>query len=164
MSKTTVELYAKKDSAIKTTTYSIEGPQKNSNELGDNMYGFCKNIIGKLIYYLFTIIDEENASLEKKSLFNSLKENSVLITYFGPIYIDFDDHPPYSDALSRIFETNINAHIWCDHGYSYSTIKDKVLKLINKKSWEVIKECFPEANQVKKFPITTVRKICKYFQ
>ena len=86
----------------------------------------------KLADYFFTIIDEENASLEKKSLFNSLKENSVLITYFGPIYIDFDDHPPYSGALAENLGTNTNSHIQCNNSYPYLTIKDNMLTWINK--------------------------------
>ena len=39
------------------------------------------------------------------------------------MYISFDEYPPYSGAISNIFETNINAHIQCDRGYPYSTIK-----------------------------------------
>ena len=51
------------------------------------------------------------------------------------MYIDFDEYPPYSGAISEKYEANINAHIQCDHGYTYSTIKGNMLIWINKESW-----------------------------
>ena len=77
----------------------------------------------KLADYFFTIIDEENASLENRSLFTSVKEYATLIKSFGPMYMNFDEYPPYSGAISENFETNINVHIWCDHGLPYPAIK-----------------------------------------
>ena len=50
------------------------------------------------------------------------------------MYIDFDKYPPYSGALSENFETNINARIWCNHGFPYSTNKGNLLTCINKES------------------------------
>ena len=61
-----------------------------------------------------------------------MKENAKLIKHFGPMYIDFDDYPSYSSALSENFETYISAHILCDKGYAYSTIKDNMLTWISK--------------------------------
>ena len=75
---------------------------------------------------------------------------------FCPIYIDFDYYSPYSGAVSDMFEKNINAHIQCDHTYPYSKMKDKMLTWINKESWEMTKDFFPEAKQVNKCPRTTV--------
>ena len=37
--------------------------------------------------------------------------------------IDFYEYLLYSGAISQFCETNINAHIQCDRGYPYSTIK-----------------------------------------
>ena len=54
-----------------------------------------------------------------------LKENYPLIKHFGPIYIDFDEYPRYSGRTSAIFETTINESIQCDHGYAYSSGKNK---------------------------------------
>ena len=65
------------------------------------------------------------------------------------MYIDFDDYPSYSSALSENFETDINAHILCDKGYAYSTIKDNMLTWISKEIQEIMKICFPKAKQVK---------------
>ena len=39
------------------------------------------------------VLDLGTASLGIGYLFNELKENSLLIKHFGPIYIDFDAYP-----------------------------------------------------------------------
>ena len=51
------------------------------------------------------------------------------------MYIDFGDYPPYSGAISENFETKVNVHIQCYHGYSYSSIKDNMRTSINEESW-----------------------------
>ena len=51
------------------------------------------------------------------------------------MYIDFDNYPPYSSAISEIFETNVNANIQCGHGYAYSSRKEKICIWINEESW-----------------------------
>ena len=65
------------------------------------------------------------------------------------MYIDFDEYPPYSGIISEIFEARVNAYIQYDHGYAYSSIKQKVCTWVNEKSWEMMKNCFPEAKQIK---------------
>ena len=85
-----------------------------------------------------------------------------MIKHFGPIYIDFDEYLPFSDALSENFVTNIHAHIRCNNIYPYSTTKGNMLTWTNKGSWEMTKKGFPDAKQVKKCPTTTVCKICTY--
>ena len=50
------------------------------------------------------------------------------------MYIDFDEYPPYSGRIYEIFETNVNANIQCDHGYAYSSSKEKVYTLIHEES------------------------------
>ena len=51
------------------------------------------------------------------------------------MYLDFDEYPPCSGAISETFETNINDHIQCDHGFPYSTTKGNMLTCINKETW-----------------------------
>ena len=87
-----------------------------------------------------------------------------MIEHFGTIYIEFNDYSPYSGAISENFVTNINAHIQYNHVFPYSTIQVNMLTYMNKERWEMMKKCFPEAKQVKKFPRTTVYKMCKYVQ
>ena len=72
------------------------------------------------------------------------------------MYIDYDEYHPYSGAISKYFETNIDYHIWCDHGYPYSTIKGNMLTWMNKESWEMTNKRFTEAKEVKRQPTTIV--------
>ena len=51
------------------------------------------------------------------------------------MYIDFGEYSPYSGSISESVETNVNAHIRCDHGYPYSSIKYNIMQLINDESW-----------------------------
>ena len=73
-----------------------------------------------MIDYFITIIDLRTASFEHGSLFTQLKGNDQLIKIFGPIYIDFDEYPPYSGRIYENFETNVNENIKYDYGYVYS--------------------------------------------
>ena len=68
------------------------------------MFGVCKKFLTKLTDYFFTIVNLGTASFGNESLFTQQKENSALIEYFGPMYIDFDEYPPYSGRNSEIFE------------------------------------------------------------
>ena len=70
----------------------------------EEIFGACKKIITKLTDYFFTIIDLGTASFGNESLFTQQKENASLIKYFRPVYIDFDEYPPYSGRISEIFE------------------------------------------------------------
>ena len=86
-----------------------------------------------------------------------------MIKKIGPMYIDFDEYPPYSGRIYEIFETNVNANIQCDHGYAYSSSKEKVYTLIHEESWKMIK-MFSWCKANKKIPKTTVCKECTYVQ
>ena len=66
------------------------------------------------------------------------------------MYIDFDEYPRYSGRNSEIIEKNVNENIQCDHGYAYSSGKQKICTWVNEDSWELTKNCFPDAKQIKK--------------
>ena len=93
-----------------------------------------QKIITKLTDYFFAIIDLGTASFGNESLFTQQKENSLLIKCFGPMYIDFDEYPRYSDRNSEILEKNVNGNIQCVHGYEYSSGKQKMYTWINEDS------------------------------
>ena len=69
----------------------------------EEIFGVFKNFITKLTDYFFTIIDLWTASFGNESLFNQQKENDPLIKHFGPMYIGFDEYPPYSGRISDFF-------------------------------------------------------------
>ena len=50
------------------------------------------------------IIKLGTASFGNGYLFTQQKENYPLIKYFGPMYIDFYEYPPYSGRISKSFE------------------------------------------------------------
>ena len=60
--------------------------------------------------------------------------------HFGKMYIYFDEYPPYSGAISKFFETIINARIQCDNGYPYYLIKENILTWINEESWYIMQK------------------------
>ena len=70
----------------------------------EEIFAVCKKFITNLTDYLFEIIDLGTASFVKESSFTQQKYNYQLIKQFGPIYIDFDEYPPYSVRISEFFE------------------------------------------------------------
>ena len=70
----------------------------------EEIFGVCKKFIEQLTYYFFMIIYLGTESFGNGYLFTELKENAPLIIIFGPMYIDFDEYPRYSDRTSSIFE------------------------------------------------------------
>ena len=80
------------------------------------------------------------------------------------MYIDFDEYPPYSGAISKCFEENDDANIQCNHGYAYSSSKEIIFPWINEESWEIMQKHFPDAKQVRNAPQKTVCKKCIHVQ
>ena len=68
------------------------------------------------------------------------------------MYIDFYEYPRYSGRNSEIFEKYVNANIKCEHGYVYSSGKHIMCTWVNEDTREMMKNCFPRANQIIKFP------------
>ena len=60
-----------------------------------------------MIDYFFTVINLGTSSFGNESLFTQQKENAPLLKYVGPIYIDFDEYPPYSGRISVIIKKKV---------------------------------------------------------
>ena len=129
----------------------------------EEIFGVCNQVIKKLTDYFFMILYLGNASFGNGHFFTQLKK-SPLIKHFGPIYIYFDEYPRYTGRTSNIFETNINDSIQCDHGYDYSSRKQKMCTCVLEKGCEITKNCFLSAKQIEKCPKTTLCKDCTYVQ
>ena len=80
------------------------------------------------------ILNLVTASFGKGSLFTQLKEDAAFIKHFRPMYIDFDEYPPYSGRIYEIFEKNVNDNIKCEHGYAYYSSKQKMCIWVNEES------------------------------
>ena len=63
-----------------------------------------------------------------------------------------------------IFLKNVHENIQCVHGYSYSSGRHKICILVHWDSWEIMKNCFPDAKPIKKSPKTVLCKKCTYVQ
>ena len=50
------------------------------------------------------------------------------------MYIDFDEYCRYRGRNSEMFEKNVNENIQCDHGYVYSSGKQKICTWVNEGS------------------------------
>ena len=133
---------SKQINILKELHLLVRALNKIDNKPRDWIFGVCKKFIGKLTYYFFMILDVGTASFRNGYCFTQLKENAALIEHSGPMYIDFDEYPPYSDTISEYFETNINANIQCDHGYAYYSSKHKMCTCVNKESLEMTKNHF----------------------
>ena len=81
---------------------ALKKPDKISRE---DIFGVCKTIIRKLTDHSFVILDLGTALFGYGSLFTQLKKNTMLIKYFGPMYIDFDEYPPNSGRISEFLKT-----------------------------------------------------------
>ena len=80
------------------------------------------------------------------------------------MYIDFDEYPHYSGRNSAIFEKYVNENIKCEHGYAYYSGKRNMCTWVNDDTWETMKNRFPDANQINKYPKTISCKECTYVQ
>ena len=56
---------------------------------------------------------------------NELIKKAKLKIPYGPMYLDFDEYPPYRNALPESFEIKININLRFCHGYpnSYGNYK-----------------------------------------
>ena len=86
---------------------------KTLNMNDDDMEKCCgvsTDFIRKLTDFLFILIGEKasiNIPLRKM---NRLRKSATLTCIYGPMYLQLDDYPPYSDKISDIFETHINSN------------------------------------------------------
>ena len=114
--------------------------------------------------YFFTIIKLGTTSFENEPLITQQKENCRLINCFGPIYICFDEYPHHSGRNYAIFGKHVNEDIKCEHGYAYYAGQRNMCKWVNEETWEMMKNCFPDTNQINMCPKTVSCKECTYVQ
>ena len=107
--------------------------KKIDNEPRNCIFGVCKKKEADIL--LLHNYFQRNCN-NKKHFFTVVKDNAILIRLFGLMYIGFEDYHPYTGAINEIFETNMNDHIKCIHGYYDSTFKGIILTCIDKEGWE----------------------------
>ena len=97
-------LHVKTFDILKELYFLVRDINKIYKKLRYCISGVCKQFIKKLEDYFFVIVDLGTASFVNGYMSPQIKENSALMKHFGPMYIDFDGYPPYSDTISEILE------------------------------------------------------------
>ena len=64
------------------------------NKPGYCLFGVCNEVLRKLTYYFFMILDEGTASFGNRYCSTELKENATLIKHFETMCIGFYGYPP----------------------------------------------------------------------
>ena len=85
-----------------------------------------------------------------------------MVKHFGPMYIDFDEYPRYSGIISDFFE-KIRMQIFSVIMVML-ILQEKICTRVHEESWAMIKNCFPDANQTKQCPKSTLCKECTRVQ
>ena len=68
-----------------------------NNEDLDKCCGVSTDFIRKLIGFFFIIIGEKASTNIPLRKMNWLRKNAMLTCLYGPMYLQLDDYPPYSD-------------------------------------------------------------------
>ena len=76
-----------------------------------------------------------------------LRKIATLTCLYGPMYLDLDDYPPYSDKRSVIFETHINRNLRCSHGYTNCVRHTDLITWVSKNSLEMLLSEFSQAEK-----------------
>ena len=76
-----------------------------NDENEGNFYGVSTGFIRKLTDLFFRTIGEKILTNIPLSKMYRLRKSATLTSPYGPMYLELDDYPIYSDKRSDIFET-----------------------------------------------------------
>ena len=83
----------------------------NMNDVKKEKYcGVSTYFIRKLTDLFFITIGEKASTNIPLRRIHRLRKSEILTRLYGPMYLELDDYPPYSDKISVNFETHINSH------------------------------------------------------
>ena len=91
---------------------------KTLNINDDNEEKCCSvstDFIRKWTDFFFITIGEKASTNIPLSKMYHLRKSATLTCLCGPMYLELDDYPPYSDKTPVIFETHINRNLRCSH-------------------------------------------------
>ena len=124
---------------------------KALNMNDDNKEKCCvvsTDFIRKLTDFFFTIIGENSSTSIPLSKMYRLRKSATLTCLYGPIYLELDDYPPYSDKISVISETHININLRCSHVYNNCFRHTDLITWVSKYSWEMLLSEFSHAERI----------------
>ena len=85
-----------------------------------------------------------------------LRKSGTLTRIYGPMYLELDDYPPYSDKKSVIIEAQINRNLRCIHGYNNLVAHNYLITSVSKNSWEMLLSKFSQAKKIIPCPSTII--------
>ena len=84
------------------------------------------------------------------------------MTYlYGPMYLELDDYPPYSNKISVIFETHISRNLICSHGYTNCVRHTDLITWVSKNSCEMLFSESSHAEKISAYPRTIIFNNCE---
>ena len=89
------------------------------------------------------------------------KKSAILTCLYGPIYLELDDYPPYSDKKLDIFDTHINIKFIRIHGYTNCVAQNDLITWVFKNSWEFLLSEFSQSKKIISFPGTIICNNCE---
>ena len=98
--------------------YNLVKKLNMNDDKTEKCCGVSSDFIGKLTDFFFILIGEKaskNVSLRKMY---RLRKIAKLTCLYGPMYLQLDDYPPYSNERSENFEKHINRNLRCIHEYT----------------------------------------------
>ena len=109
--------------------------------------GVSTDFIRKLtsLFYI-TIGEKASTNIPLRKMYR-LRKSTTLTCLYGPVYLELDDYPPYSDKISVIFETHINRNLICSHGYTNCVTHTDLITWVSKSSWEMLISEFSQAEK-----------------
>ena len=90
-----------------------------------------------------------------------LRKSATLTCLYGPMYLQLDEYPPYSDKISDIFETHININLRCIHGYTSFIRHTDSITWVSNSSWDKALSEFKHAVKISACPRTTICNKCE---
>ena len=123
--------------------------------------GASTDFIRKLTDFFFIIISEKASTNIPLRKMHHLIKSSTMKCLYGPIYLELDDYPPYSDKISVIFETHINRNLRCSHGYTNCVWHTYLITWVSKNSWEISLSEFSHAEIISACPRKIICNKCE---
>ena len=90
-----------------------------------------------------------------------LRKLAKLTCIYGPMYLQLDDYPPYSDKRSDIFQTHINRNLRCIRGYTNCVRHTDSITWVYIHSWGMLLSEFSHSERISACPRTTVCNNCE---
>ena len=98
--------------------YNLVKTLNMNDDKTEKCCGVSTYFIRKLTDYFLIIIGEKASTYIPLRKNYRLRKVAKMTCLYGPMYLQLDDYPPYSNERSENFEKHINRNLRCSHGYT----------------------------------------------